>query len=139
MKSPNIMSTIGRSPVIAAPTATPVKPASEMGVSITRSVPNSSTSPDNTLKGVPASVTSSPRMHTRESRRISSASASRTVCAKLNSRAAASGIDILLHFGGSLKMHGECQLVVDLHLRSYLCFCLRKESGILETLLTYAC
>src|ERR1700726_1277697 len=93
-KSPNIMSTTGRRPVIAAPTPTPVKPASEIGVSTTRSAPNSSTKPESTLNGVPASATSSPKMHTRESRRISSASASRTACANVISR---SGIDILLH------------------------------------------
>src|SRR6201988_2280874 len=93
-KSPNMMSTTGRRPVIAAPTPMPVKPASEMGVSSTRSAPNSSTNPERTLKGVPASATSSPKIHTRESRRISSASASRTACAKVSSR---SGINVLLH------------------------------------------
>ena len=36
MKSPNMMSITGRMPVIAAPTAMPVKPASEIGVSSTR-------------------------------------------------------------------------------------------------------
>src|SRR3977135_2066894 len=95
-KSPNIMSTTGRNPVIAAPTPMPVNPASEIGVSITRSAPNSSTSPDNTLNGVPASATSSPKMHTRGSRRISSASASRTACANVNSRIAVSGINVLV-------------------------------------------
>src|SRR5580700_4114067 len=100
MKSPNMMSTTGRMPVIAAPTARPVKPASEIGVSITRCVPNSSTKPERTLNGVPASATSSPNIQTRESRRISSASASRTASAKVISRCAVmvSGIDILLRF-----------------------------------------
>src|ERR1700678_2670696 len=93
MKSPNMISTTGRSPVIAAPTATPVKPASEIGVSTTRAAPNSSTSPDKTLNGVPASATSSPKIHTLASRRISSASASRTACANVSSR---SGIHILI-------------------------------------------
>src|ERR1700678_2904431 len=95
MKSPNMISTTGRSPVMAAPTATPVKPASEIGVSTTRFAPNSSTNPERTLKGVPASATSSPIMQTRESRRISSASASRTACANVSSR---SGIDVHPHF-----------------------------------------
>src|SRR5258706_1707013 len=95
MKSPNMMSTTGRRPVIAAPTATPVNPASEIGVSTTRLAPNSSTNPERTLKGVPASATSSPIMQTRESRRISSANASRTACANVSSR---SGIDVFLHF-----------------------------------------
>src|SRR5580700_5016929 len=93
MKSPNMMSTTGRRPVIAAPTATPVNPASEIGVSTTRPAPNSSTNPERTLNGVPASATSSPKMQTWESRRISSASASRTACANVSSR---SGIDVLL-------------------------------------------
>src|SRR5579859_7472407 len=105
-KSPNMMSTTGRSPAIAAPTPIPVKPASEMGVSSTRSAPNSSTRPESTLKGVPASATSSPKMQTRESRRISSASASRTAWAKVSSR---SGIDILavLVGAGIRRVDGE--------------------------------
>ena len=37
-KSPNMMSTTGRNPVIAAPTPMPVNPGSEIGVSSTRSV-----------------------------------------------------------------------------------------------------
>src|SRR5580692_5638093 len=80
-KSPNIMSTTGRNPVIAAPTPIPVNPASEMGVSRTRSDPNSSTRPDNTLNGVPASATSS-----------------RMACANVNSRTEVSSIDVLVHF-----------------------------------------
>ena len=48
-----MMSTTGRSPVIAAPTPSPVMPGSEIGESRTRSVPNSSTSPASTLNGVP--------------------------------------------------------------------------------------
>ena len=71
---------------MAAPTASPVKPASEIGVSSTRSLPNSSTRPERTLKGVPASATSSPMMQTVLSRRISSASASRIACANVSSR-----------------------------------------------------
>src|SRR5215475_1089571 len=98
MKSPNMISTTGRIPVIAAPTARPVKPASEIGVSSTRFVPNSSTSPERTLNGVPASATSSPITHTVGSRRISSARASRIACASVSSRTATSGIDVLLHF-----------------------------------------
>src|SRR5580700_5380202 len=106
MKSPNMMSTTGRRPVIAAPTATPVNPASEIGVSTTRPAPNSSTNPDRTLNGVPASATSSPKMQTWESRRISSASASRTACANVSSR---SGIDVLLHLvdAGIRRRNGE--------------------------------
>ena len=73
-----MMSTTGRIPVIAAPSPIPVMPASEMGESSTRSGPNSSTSPDVTLNGVPASATSSPMRKTAGSRRSSSASASLT-------------------------------------------------------------
>src|SRR5258708_5608149 len=112
MKSPNMMSTTGRRPVIAAPTATPVNPASEIGVSTTRFAPNSSTRPERTLKGVPASATSSPMMHTRESRRISSASASRTACANVSSR---SGIDVLLHFVDAGIGRGDGELYGRFH------------------------
>src|SRR3990172_8468612 len=110
-KSPNMMSTTGRRPVMAAPTASPVIPASEMGVSITRSVPNSSTRPDRTLNGVPASATSSPRINTRGSRRISSARSSRIASPKVISRPCASGVDILVHLvwfgvrGGKAELH----------------------------------
>ena len=45
MKSMNIMSTIGLRPVAPAPTASPMMPDSLMGVSITRSGPNSSSRP----------------------------------------------------------------------------------------------
>src|SRR5580704_10458372 len=112
MKSPNMMSTTGRIPVIAAPTATPVNPASEMGVSTTRAAPNSSTSPERTLKGVPASATSSPMIQTRASRRISSASASRTACANVSSR---SGIDMLLHFVNVRIGRGDGELYRGFH------------------------
>src|SRR5512142_1930700 len=105
-KSPNMRSTTGCIPVMAEPTPSPAMPASEMGESITRWVPNSSTSPDRTLKGVPASATSSPRMKTVESRRISSARASRMASPKVNSR---SSINILRDFTGIGigGVHGE--------------------------------
>src|SRR5438445_1429982 len=97
-----MMSTTGRIPVIAAPRPIPVKPASEIGVSITRSGPNSSTRPFRTLNGVPASATSSPMTKTHTSRRISSARASRTDSAMVSCRSATacSGIDIRGHFLG---------------------------------------
>src|SRR5579859_6593228 len=121
-KSPNMMSTTGRIPVIAAPTASPVKPASEIGVSITRSVPNSSTRPERTLKGVPASATSSPMMKTVWSRRISSASASRTAWPNVSWRAvsvsAALSVDILGHLArvGERSLQGELDRGADLRL-----------------------
>src|SRR5437879_4766536 len=125
-KSPNMMSTTGRMPVMAAPTATPVKPASEMGVSTTRSEPNSSTSPDKTLNGVPASATSSPKMHTCESRRISSASASRTACANVSSR---SGIHILLHLIHAGIGRGDSELRGGLHLSAdFRCNSIQRRS-----------
>src|SRR5215467_7324130 len=99
MKSPNMMSTTGRIPVMAAPSAMPVKPASEIGVSLTRSGPNSSTRPLSTLNGVPASATSSPRMNTASSRLSSSASASRTAWPRVISRVASS-VDMHRHLFG---------------------------------------
>src|SRR6202049_1455230 len=110
-----MISTTGRNPVIAAPTPIPVKPASEIGVSSTRSAPNSSTSPDNTLNGVPASATSSPIMQTVESRRISSASASRTACANVSSRRPVSGINVFTHFVGIRIRSGNGKLDRCLH------------------------
>src|SRR3954471_2920518 len=83
-KSPNMMSTTGRMPVMAAPTPSPVIPASEIGESSTRCDPNSSTRPASTLNGVPASATSSPITNTVSSRRSSSESASFTACAKVS-------------------------------------------------------
>src|SRR5208283_1804997 len=120
-----MMSTTGRKPVIAAPTPIPVNPASEIGVSRTRSDPNSSTKPDNTLNGVPASATSSPKMHTVGSRRISSTSASRIACANVSSRWAVSSINVLvdlLHGGirrGNRKLHGGLHLFVDFVLNRF--------------------
>src|SRR5712691_2639081 len=103
-KSPNMMSTTGRIPVIAAPRPMPAMPASEIGESITRSGPNSSTRPDSTLNGVPASATSSPITNTEGSRRSSSASASFTAWPRVSSRVsgsiAALGIDMLIHLAG---------------------------------------
>src|SRR5437660_3456238 len=120
-KSPNMISTTGRSPVMAAPTPMPVKPGSEIGVSITRSLPNSSTRPDRTLKGVPASATSSPMMQTRESRRISSASASRMASPNVSSRTvvwvAVSGIDVLLRLVDSGIGRGDGEFHSGIHLR----------------------
>src|SRR6516164_2799404 len=123
-KSPNMISTTGRKPVMAAPTATPVKPASEMGVSSTRSGPNSSTRPVRTLNGCPASAMSSPRMKTRESRRISSASASRTACASVNSRPLFAGIHVPFDLVdvGVARPRGELDGLVDLGLHFSLNF-----------------
>src|ERR1035437_4948527 len=117
-----MISTTGRRPVMAAPTAKPVKPASEIGVSRTRSVPNSSTSPDSTLNGVPASATSSPSMQTRASRRISSARASRTACAKVSSRLMASGIHMHLHFFRPWIRCSDRKIHRGFHLRAYFGF-----------------
>src|ERR1700720_3040300 len=131
MKSPNMMSTTGRRPVIAAPTATPVNPASEIGVSTTRLAPNSSTSPERTLKGVPASATSSPMMQTVLSRRISSASASRIACANVSSRSPFSGIHVLCHFidGRIRRRHGEVDCLLHLGLKLSLHSIKRRRVG----------
>src|SRR4051812_30166733 len=100
-KSPNMMSTTGRMPVMAAPRPSPAMPASEIGESTIRSVPNSSTRPARTLNGVPASATSSPITKTVGSRRSSSAIASWTACASVSSRTPAVvealSVDILGH------------------------------------------
>src|SRR5262249_25160283 len=80
--------------VIAAPSASPVIPGSEIGESTTRSVPNSSTSPVSTLNGVPASATSSPMRKTVGSRRISSRKASLTACPSVSSRVAAGALSV---------------------------------------------
>src|SRR5208282_5478019 len=121
MKSPNMMSTTGRNPVMAAPTAIPVNPASEIGMSTTRSLPNSSSNPERTLKGVPASATSSPKITTVGSRLISSASASRIACANVSSRPLVdspppSGIHILAHSIDRGVRRGNREFDCSLHL-----------------------
>src|SRR5262245_51725572 len=118
-----MMSTTGRMPVMAAPTPIPVIPASEIGESITRSGPNSSTSPLSTLKGVPASATSSPMMKTDWSRRSSSASASLTASPKVSSRTSPAstsvcstlGVDMLIDLAGIREVGGERELDAGLH------------------------
>src|SRR5690349_24617566 len=122
LKSPNMISTTGRIPVIAAPTASPVKPGSEIGVSRTRSLPNSSTSPVNTLKVVPASAISSPSINTVASRRNSSARASRMASPYVNSRLVGSGIDMFAHFfrGREGRLQGQFDGRLDLGLHGGL-------------------
>ena len=53
-------STTGRKPAMAAPTEVPQIAASEMGVLKTRSRPNASSSPLESLNAPPYSATSSP-------------------------------------------------------------------------------
>src|SRR5687767_5493224 len=62
----------GRSPAIAAPTPSPAKPSSVIGVSTTRISPNSSSMPFDTLYAPLYSPTSSPIRKTLGSRSISS-------------------------------------------------------------------
>src|SRR5215472_1230401 len=135
-KSPNMISTTGRKPVIAAPTPMPVKPASEIGVSSTRSAPNSSTRPERTLNGVPASATSSPKMHTRGSRRISSASASRIACANVISLCAVtvSGINVLINLFNRRIGSGNRELDGGLHLLANYLFGPLQGSGVRDFL-----
>ena len=78
--APNVNSTklieaTGRSPVTAAPRDTDMIAASEIGMSITRSGPNSSSSPRNWPKFPPHEM-SSPRTMIRSSSRIASRVAS---------------------------------------------------------------
>src|SRR3954471_12651466 len=126
MKSPNMMSTTGRMPVMAAPSPIPEMPASEIGESMIRAGPNSSTRPAITLNGVPASATSSPITNTHGSRRSSSASASFTACESVSSRVATPasgtatlGVDMLVHLGllGVGRLERELDPGVDLVLR----------------------
>ena len=60
----NMSSTTGFRPVAAAPTAAPMNAASEIGVSRTRSAPNSSYRPRVTAKMPPALPTSIPSKQT---------------------------------------------------------------------------
>ena len=60
MKSAHMISTTGRIPSIAAPTAEPRMALSEIGVSKTRSAPNSFCKPRVQPKMPPANPTSSP-------------------------------------------------------------------------------
>ena len=76
-KSPNMISTMGRMPIMAAPRPAPMMAISLMGVSRTRSSPNSSSIPAETPHTPPKVPTSSPIRNTAGSRRISSTIASR--------------------------------------------------------------
>lgn len=67
-----ISSATGLKPPMAAPMETPMMVFSEMGVSFTRSSPNSARSPRVTLKEPSYRATSSPQATTDGSRRISS-------------------------------------------------------------------
>src|SRR5437879_3481530 len=138
-----MMSTTGRSPVMAAPTPSPVMPGSEIGESSTRSGPNSSTRPASTLKGVPASATSSPMMKTLSSRRSSSERASFTACANVSVRVPAAvstlGEDILGHLARvgerRLQREREPRFDLDAHLvLDALQVVGRREALLLEPL-----
>ena len=73
-----MISATGRIPVMAAPMAAPTIACSEIGVSHTRSAPNSSNSPTVVLNTPPAAPMSSPRQTTVGSRRSSRARPSAT-------------------------------------------------------------
>src|SRR2546430_6645115 len=78
MKSANWISATGIRPFRAAPIATPTIADSASGVSSTRPSPNRPCRPSVARNTPPLRPTSSPSTHTRSSRSISSASASRT-------------------------------------------------------------
>src|SRR6266545_2614125 len=78
MKSANWISATGMSPLSAAPIATPTIEDSARGVSSTRACPYLACRPSVARNTPPFLPTSSPSTHTRSSRSISSASASRT-------------------------------------------------------------
>src|SRR5579883_1730849 len=84
MKSANWISGTGTRPCSAMPIAVPTMPPSESGVSMTRASPNSSQRPWVTRKTPPTLPTSSPRITTRSSRRISWRSASLMACTRLS-------------------------------------------------------
>src|SRR6266851_1475857 len=80
MKLIVMISTIGRSPSIAAPVAMPINPFSTMGVSTTRLGPNSESSPAVILYDPSKTPIASPRRNTFSSRSSSSRSASWSAC-----------------------------------------------------------
>ena len=80
-KSENWISSTGRMPVSAAPTAAPASPSSLIGVSITRSLPKRCTRSPDTPKAPPYTPTSSPKRNTRGSASIACASPSRIASA----------------------------------------------------------
>ena len=71
---------------MAAPTAMALNPSSAIGVSMTRSAPNSSNMPLEALYAPLYSATSSPSKNTDSSRRISSLMASATASLNVTSR-----------------------------------------------------
>src|SRR5690242_4484122 len=91
MKSENWISSTGRMPVSAAPTAAPASPSSLMGVSITRSGPKRFRRSPDTPKAPPYTPTSSPNRNTRGSASIACASASRIASAYDSSFVSATG------------------------------------------------
>jgi hypothetical protein len=94
VKSTYMISATGRMPVTAAPQASPAIASSEIGVSRTRSVPNSLIRLSVTPKmppPAPQMPISSPSRKTVGSRRISSRSASLSAWEIVSSRTAAAG------------------------------------------------
>ena len=134
MKSPNMMSTTGRMPVMAAPTPIPVMPASEMGESITLSVPNSSTRPLSTLKGVPASATSSPMMNTLGSRRSSSARASLIASPKVIIRPLSLCVDMFVYLAGIWIGSFDCEFSPSFYLIFYFSLNLVENYWVSQSL-----
>src|SRR5512135_305604 len=88
-KSTNISSAIGRMPSAAAPRAVPRNAVSEIGVSMMRSLPKRSSSPEVALNMPPYLPMSSPITKTLGSRSISEAIASEIAWAMVSLRAAA--------------------------------------------------
>src|SRR5260370_18086096 len=109
---------MGRIPVMGGPTASPAMVGSEIGVSNTRSGPNSASSPGVILYTPPAAATSSPRTITAPSRRISSRIASLIASAKVISRPSV-GVDMLTYLVRirksrlGAKLNTRCNLVLD--------------------------
>ncbi len=85
-KSTNISSTIGRMPSAAAPIAVPMNAVSEIGVSMTRSLPYLASRPPVAPKMPPYLATSSPNTKTSLSRSISCPIASEIAAAIVSLR-----------------------------------------------------
>src|SRR6202140_62921 len=88
MKSTNAISTTGRIPAMAAPVAMPMNPVSEIGVSMIRSVPNSSAMPIVVPNTPPSLAMSSPIKNMFGCLRISLITASRPARAMVSVRSA---------------------------------------------------
>src|SRR5215472_8705984 len=107
-KSENMISTTGRIPCVAAPTAHPTSAFSEIGESRIRSGPNLSSRPSVVVNSPPSLPTSSPMTTTHSSAVSSASSALRTASAYLSwaiRPQPGCRIDLLCRSGGRCRHH----------------------------------